>query len=169
MEVIEFGRLTPDVRAELEGHEEDPFDMAGSTLRYRPKEQHVALRAPDGRLAASTGLVPVEVEAGGRRFDAVGIGGVIVAAHYRGQGLARRIVAEALAKARTLGPDVAVLFCHEDRSGLYRKLGFADVSAEVRVAQPAGYAGMPQRMMWHGLTDDAVWPPGAVVLHSLPF
>jgi GNAT superfamily N-acetyltransferase len=169
VEVIEFGRLTPQLRAELEGDEDDPFDMAGSTLHYRAKEQHVALRAADGRLAASTGLVPVELEAGRVRFAAVGLGGVIVVARYRGQGLARRIVSEALARARTLGPDFAILFCREDRSGLYLKLGFADVGPDVLAEQPGGYVPVPLRMMWFGLTDGAVWPPGAVVLHGLPF
>ncbi len=52
MEVVEFGRLTAAQRRELEGDEEDPFDAAGFTLRYRPKERHVGLR-DDGSSAAN--------------------------------------------------------------------------------------------------------------------
>lgn len=169
VEVVEFERLTPELRAELEGEEEDPFDVGDTVLQFRPKERHVALRDDAGRLVASTGLLVVEVEAAGRLFGAVGFGGVIVNEHHRGQGLARRVVSEALSKARTLGPEFAILFCHDDRAGLYRKLGFASVGADVQVEQPEGYAAMPQRMMWRGLVPDAAWPPGPVLLHSLPF
>jgi hypothetical protein len=54
MEIGEFGRLRPAHRAELEADEDDPFDAAGSPLRYRPKEHHVALREARGPLVAST-------------------------------------------------------------------------------------------------------------------
>jgi predicted N-acetyltransferase YhbS len=75
----------------------------------------------------------------------VGLGGVIVKAEQRGRGLARQLLRAALRKARSLGPAFAILFCHEDRADLYRKLGFAEVSDEVVVRQPGGYAPMPQR------------------------
>src|ERR1039458_2304244 len=72
-----------------------------------------------------------------------GFGGVIVRADHRGRGLAREVAQAALAKARTLGPAFALLFCHEDRAGLYRKLGFAEIISEVVVKQPDGCAPMP--------------------------
>src|ERR1700737_160913 len=100
MEVVEFGRLTDAQRAELEGDERDPFDAEGATLRYRRKNRHVALRDDGGRLIASAGLVTTEVEVAGERFAAVGLGGVIVNAECRGRGLARRVVQEALDRAR---------------------------------------------------------------------
>jgi hypothetical protein len=52
MDVVECGRLNDNQRAELEGDEDDPFDAAGDTLRWRSKDRHVALRGPDGRLIA---------------------------------------------------------------------------------------------------------------------
>lgn len=170
MEIVEFGPLTPELRAELEGDELDPFDAAGDTLHYRGKDQHVALRDDLGRLIASTGMmVSVEIEVAGERFPVVGIGGVIVNARYRSRGFARTVVGAALDRARTFGPAFAILFCHEDRAGLYAKLGFDEVTAQVRVEQPDGYAEMKLLTMWRGLTAGAAWPEGPVTVHSLPF
>lgn len=169
MEIVEFGRLTTGQRAELEGDEDDPFDAAGTRLQFRAKEHHVALRSELGRLVASTGIVVVDVEVGVQRFGVVGLGGVIVNARHRGRGFAREVVEAALARARTLGPRCAILFCHPDRVGLYRRLGFAEVDDRVLVRQPGGYEPMAQRTMWRALAAGAVWPDGRVVVHSLPF
>jgi predicted N-acetyltransferase YhbS len=169
MEIVEFGRLRREQRAELEGDEDDPFDAAGSTLAYQPKDRHVGIHDDRGRLVASTGMLVVEVEVQAQRFSVVGFGGVIVRADHRGRGLAREIVQAALGKARTLGPAFALLFCHEDRAGLYRKLGFAEIISQVVVKQPDGCAPMPDRAMWQALHSHATWPDGAVIVHSLPF
>ncbi len=64
MEIIEFGDLTHDQRADLEGDEADPFDAAGATLVYQGKDRHVGLRTDEGRLVASTGMLLVDVEVG---------------------------------------------------------------------------------------------------------
>jgi predicted N-acetyltransferase YhbS len=169
VELVEFGRLSAARRAELEGEEIDPFGVSPVTLHFRPKERHVAFQDERGRLVASAGMVVAEVEVGGLRFAVVGFGGVIVNARHRGRGLARQVVEAALARARELGPTFAMLFCLPDRVGLYRRLGFVEVSAEVRVKQPDGYAPMPMHTMWRALRDDAEWPEGPVVLQSLPF
>ena len=169
METVEFGRLTAHHRRELEGAELDPFDSAGITLRYRPKEQHIALQDESGALVASTGMLIVDVEVEGVGFPVVGFGGVIVRASHRGRGLGREIVQAAVARACTLGPAFAMLFCHDDRAGLYRKLGFVDVGGVVLVEQPDGIATMPQRTMWLALRPGATWPPGGLVVNSLPF
>jgi predicted N-acetyltransferase YhbS len=169
MEFVEFGRLSDAHRAELEGDEDDPFDGARSPLTYQRKQRHVAIAGDDGRLIASTGMLVVEVEVASRRFPVIGLGGVIVTAANRGRGLAREVVEAALAIARTLGPAFALLFCHDDRAGLYRKLGFADVTGGVRVRQPAGYVTMPNRTMWRALQPDAQWPRGDLTVHGLPF
>jgi predicted N-acetyltransferase YhbS len=169
MDVIEFGRLTAVHTRALEGDECDPFDTAGVTLRFRPKDRHVGLQDESGDLVASAGMVLVEVEVNRERFPVVGLGGVIVRAQYRGRGLARTVVQAALASARLLGPQFAFLFCRDDRAGLYRKLGFVEVRDTVVVEQPDGPAAMPQRAMWLALHDEAVWPEGAVTVHSLPF
>jgi predicted GNAT family N-acyltransferase len=169
VEIVEFGPLTDELRAQLEGDETDPFDASGIDLRFRRKEHHVALRGRDGTLVASTGLLVVDVEVAPARFPVVGIGGVIVNEHWRGRGLARQVVEAALEKARTLGPDFALLFCHDDRAGLYLRLGFADVASAVRVEQPDGYASIPQRTMWRALHPQRAWPAGELTVLSLPF
>lgn len=169
MEIVEFGSLAPERRAELEGDEDDPFDAAGSTLRFRPKERHVALKDGRGRLVASTGLLMVDVEVAGARFPVIGLGGVIVNARYRGRGLAREVVEAALSKASRLGPAFAVLFCLPDRAGLYRRLGFSEIQSRVLIEQPQGFVPMPMVTMWRALAESARWPDGAVTVHSLPF
>jgi ribosomal protein S18 acetylase RimI-like enzyme len=170
MEIVRFGALTDTDRAQLEGDEPDPFDAAGIELAFRPKDRHVGLRDDAGRLVASAGFVLADVEVGGReRVGVLGIGGVIVAAAHRGQGLARRVVEEALAEGARLGPEYALLFCHEDRSGLYRKLGFSVLESPLAVLQPRGTTVLPQLAMWRRLTTTRAWPPGAAALQSLPF
>jgi predicted N-acetyltransferase YhbS len=169
MEVVEFGRLTDAQRAELEGDEHDPFDAEGTTLRFRPKDHHVALRDDRGRLIASAGLLTTEVEVAREHFTAVGLGGAIVNAECRGRGLARRVVQESLDRARTMGPAFVILFCHGDRVGLYERLGFSKVGSPVSVRQPDGFADMPQHMMWYPLHPQASWPTGIVIVHDLPF
>lgn len=169
VEIVEFGRLGQEQRAALEGDEDDPFDAAGSTLAYRPKECHVGIQDDRGQLVASTGMLVVDVEVPARRFSVVGLGGVIVRADHRGRGLAREVVQAALARARMLGPAFALLFCREDRVGLYRKLGFAEIISEVVVEQPDGCAAMPDHTMRQALRPHATWPDGPVIVRSLPF
>jgi ribosomal protein S18 acetylase RimI-like enzyme len=170
MEPTRFGELTDEDRAQLEGDEPDPFDAAGIDLAFRPKDRHVGIRDDDGRLVASAGFVLTEVEVDGReRLGVLGVGGVIVAAAHRGRGLARTVVEAALADGARLGPEYALLFSHEDRSGLYRKLGFEVLGSPIEVLQPRGTAIMPQLAMWRALTTCRPWPPGPAVLRSLPF
>jgi predicted N-acetyltransferase YhbS len=169
VDIVQFGPLTEPIRRELEGDEHDPFDATGTGLEFRAKDRHVGLRDDAGRLVASTGIVVVEVEVDDSRFAVVGLGGVIVNAHNRGRGLGRRVVETALTKARCLGPAFAMLFCHDNRAGLYCKIGFSPVNAEVLVRQPDGFASMPERTMWLPLRAELAWPSGRVVVHSLPF
>ena len=169
MELFEFAWLTEEQRAELEGEEEDPWDGAGIGLEWRPKERHVGLRDDSGRLIANAGLLVAEVEVGGRRFPVVGLGGVIVNADHRGRGLSLRVVQAALERATGLGPEFMLLFCHENRSGLYRRFGFEEVGAEVLVEHDGGHVVMPMRTMWRALLSQARWPAGRVVLLGLPF
>ena len=169
MEILDLGQLTDRQRAELEGAEDDPFDGAGVSLRFRPKDRHVAMRDAAGRLVASAGLTVAEVEVADQRIPVVGLGGVIVNADHRRRGLARQIVEEALDRARTMGPPFAILFCHADRVGLYARLAFVEIDDTVSVEQPDGFAPMPMRTMWRALHADASWPDGPVRVHSLPF
>ncbi|MFE7565116.1 GNAT family N-acetyltransferase [Kitasatospora sp. NPDC057500] len=155
--------------AEIFGDAQDAFGVAALGMTWRPKEHHVGIRAePGGRLVAHAGLVVLPVSVGGRRTDAVGLGGVAVAADRRGRGLARAVVDGALARARGLGPQLAFLFCRPDVAGLYARLGWRALEGPVEVEQPAGPVVMPLRTMWFPLHEGAQWPAGAVRLHSLP-
>src|SRR5437588_2603693 len=154
MELIEFEELSPDRRAELEGGEQNPFEVGDLPLRFQPKQHHMALQDDDGTLVASAGIVVAEAQVGEERFSVVGVGGVIVRRPFRGRGLAREVVEAALMRARELGPSFALLFCLESRVGLYRRLGFAEVEGEVRVRQPEGYEVMPLQTMWRALRPD---------------
>lgn len=169
MEIVDLGRLTDGERAELEGDEDDPFDGAGITLRFRPKDRHVAIPGSDGRLVASAGLTVAEVEVAAKRIPVVGVGGVIVNHNHRGCGLARQIVEEALSRARAMGPPFVILFCHDDRVGLYTRLGFVEITLPVSVKQAHSFETMPMRTMWFALHPDASWPDGPVRVHGLPF
>jgi predicted N-acetyltransferase YhbS len=172
VEVVEFGRLSGDQRAELEGDELDPFDerRIETKLQHRAKDRHVALRGSDGRLLASAGLLLADVQVGDRPvMPVVGIGGVIVAARCRGQGLGDRVIAEALERAGTLGPGLAILFCHRDRAGLYKRHGFAEIDPPVLVKQPAGFLEAPQVSMWRAIREGATFPAGRATVHSFPF
>jgi predicted GNAT family N-acyltransferase len=170
VEVIEFGSLTDAYRAELEGDEIDPFDARGTGLRWRRKERHVALKGDDGRLVASTGLLLAEIQVDdGPVTPVVGIGGVFVAAAHRGQGLANRVIVEALRRAAALGPDLVILFCHQDRAGLYVRHQFVEIPPPVLVQQPDGFVEIPQVGMWRALRERASLPRGQLKLLSLPF
>jgi predicted GNAT family N-acyltransferase len=170
MELVEFGRLTEELRAQLEGDEQDPWDAARITpMEWRRKEQHVGFRDEDGQLVASAGLLVADVEVGGTHFQVVGVGGVIVNRDSRGLGLSLPLLEAALAKAATLGPDFALLFCHQDRMGLYRRFGFEEVGAVVLAQGPHGQVEMPMRTMWRALRPGADWPEGRVVLQGRPF
>ena len=79
------------------------------------------------------------------------------------------MVVEALRRAATLGPALAILFCHRDRAGLYLRHEFAEIPPPVLVQQPGGFAEIPQVAMWRALREGASLSPGKVRLLSLPF
>ena len=170
VELIEFGRLSEQQYAELVGDENDPWDAGDSTLQWRPKDRHFAVRDDDGRLLAAAGLVVADVSFGDEQsMPVVGIGGVIVAAPHRGQGLGARVISEAVRQAHGLGPEIAMLFCHPDRAELYRRHGFVEVSGRVMADQPEGVVAMPPLTMWRALKGGVTLPDGVVKIHGLPF
>jgi predicted N-acetyltransferase YhbS len=166
---VAIGPLTPAQRDELMGGELMPFGTWGQGIEWRTKDLHVVVRDSDGRLTASTGLLLAEVDVAGRSFPVVGIGGVIVARTHRGRGLARAVVEGALRRAATMGPDLAMLFCHADKVALYDRLGFELLDAPVTVEQSTGPFTMPQHSMWRALRVGAGWPAGAVAVRGRPF
>jgi GNAT superfamily N-acetyltransferase len=168
--LVELDALPPEVRTALEGDEHDPFDAARiPPIAWRKKTHHVVAYGDDRRPIASTGTLVASVEVAGGRFEVVGVGGVLVNAQHRGHGLARIVVTAALDRAAPLGHDFAVLFCFEDRAGLYAKLGFAAVADAVTVEQPDGPLVIPQVTMWRPFRPGARWPDGPVTVLGQPF
>jgi GNAT superfamily N-acetyltransferase len=144
--------------------------MAGNTLTWRSKTSFVALAEPGGRLVACAGLVPAEIEpADHARISVVGVGGVIVAAPFRGRGIADRAITAALDRAATMGPEIAMLFCLRSRAGLYARHGFAEIDPPIRVEQPHGLVEIPQVGMWRALRPHIKLPNPPITLRGLPF
>jgi predicted GNAT family N-acyltransferase len=169
VELIEFGRLSEEQYAELVGDEADPWGAGGDDLAWRPKDRHVGLRGDDGRLVAAAGLVVVEVRFGEQPpIPVVGLGGVIVTAAYRGRGLGRRVITEALERAEEMGPEIAMLFCRAENVGLYRRHDFAEMPEPVFVDQPYGPVEISEAM-WRPLREGAPLPEGIAKVNGLPF
>jgi predicted GNAT family N-acyltransferase len=165
----EQGPLTTEEWDAIVAGEEDPFGADGIDLQWRPKERFFVLRGTEGRLAAATGLVVVEVEAGGEAFPVVGVGAVIVSKSQRGRGLMRRVLDAALEAAPSLGPDRAMLFCSPANVARYARFGFREIESRVVAQQPGGPVEMPPAAMWRPLRRGAAWPAGPVRLPGLPF
>jgi GNAT superfamily N-acetyltransferase len=170
VELVELGALTEQDWAALNDGEHEPFGPVGARLAWRPKDRHVGLRAPDGRLVAVAGaaVAAIEIE-GAQGFEVVGVGSVIVTRSLRGRGLMSRLFEPLMALAEGLGPDRAMLFCRPELVALYRRRGFNEIEAPVWVDQPGGRIEMPLAAMWRPLRAGAEWPPGRVDVRGLPF
>ncbi|GAA1222951.1 hypothetical protein GCM10009665_11490 [Kitasatospora nipponensis] len=165
--VLRLARYTRTEQNGILGDGADPFGVADTGLTWLPKEHHFGVTR-QGRLVAHAGLLRLPLSIGGAATEAVGVGGVAVAADQRGQGLARLVVAAALDHARTMGPRYGLLFCRPPLVPLYGRLGWHPIDEDVHVEQPIGPTLMPLRTLWTPLHPGAAWPPGPVRLHSLP-
>jgi GNAT superfamily N-acetyltransferase len=169
MEVLHVEDVSDEEGDELYDGEDDPFGGVGGGIRWRHKELHTVGRE-DGRMISHVGLTVAIAEVEATPFALVGVGGVLVARRERGRGRLRPVFEAALARAQTLGPRVALLFCAARNEWLYERYGFRALADPVTVDQPGeGSAVMPTSAMWRPLAEGAVWPPGAVRLRSLPF
>src|SRR5689334_18188837 len=119
--------------------------MGDHTGEWRRKEFHTVVYE-DGRAIAHVGLTLADVEIGDARFQAVGVGGVIVNRDYRGQGRLRPLLEAAL--ARDLGPDRALLFCLPKNAPIYERFGFTRIAAPVVAG---GQDMSPDVAMWKPL------------------
>jgi predicted GNAT family N-acyltransferase len=171
MKLVKLGRLTEQDWDELLAGEHEPFGPQGARLAWRPKDVHIALRAPDGRLVAVAGaLIAGVAVAGAVRFDVVGIGSVIVTRSLRGTGLVSRVLEPLLSLAEQMGPDRAMLFCRPGLVPLYRRFGFREITASVHADQPHGRIEMPPAAMWRPLAEGcSEWPRGRVDVLGEPF
>ncbi|MFH8573730.1 GNAT family N-acetyltransferase [Streptomyces sp. NPDC017993] len=166
--VVRLPRYTRTEQDEILGDGDDPFGVAATGLTWLPKEEHFGIRYGD-RLVAHAGLLRLPVAVGDIETEVVGIGGVAVAPDMQGQGLARLVVTAALAHARTMGPQHALLFCRPPLVPLYQRLGWHPLDKDVLVEQPESrLVTMPLRTMVTPLRDNAYWPSEPVRLHSLP-
>jgi GNAT superfamily N-acetyltransferase len=163
--VIEhIGPLSSEFWDALIGGEVDPFGVGDDATEWGHKDHWTVLY--DGeRPIAAVGLVVASTDHG----DTVGVGGVIVAREYRGQGRLRPVLDAALERAATLGPDTAMLFCAPHNVGLYERFGFVEILAPVTVDQPDGPKVMPPHAMWRPLREGAAWRDGPVRVRGLPF
>jgi predicted GNAT family N-acyltransferase len=171
MEVLELGPLTEHDWDNVLDGEREPFGPEGARLKWRPKDRHVVLRAPDGGIVAVAGALVAEVtvEAAGR-FEVVGIGSVIVTRRLRGTGLMLLVFEPLLRLAERMGPDRAMLFCRSELVALYRRFAFTVITGPVRADQPDGQIEMPQVAMWRPLHEGvSEWPPGRVDVLGQPF
>jgi hypothetical protein len=79
------------------------------------------------------------------------------------------VIGEALRRAATLGPAVAMLFCRRELAGLYERHRFVEIDPPVMVHQPDGFVEMPLVSMWRPLHEGMTLPSGPLTLHDLPF
>jgi GNAT superfamily N-acetyltransferase len=170
MEQVTLSKLTENDWTALIDGERQPWGADGEGLQWGEKDTYLALRRADGRLVAVAGAVVTTVgPQHGSDFQVVGLGSLFITRAQRGAGLMARLVEPLLGIARELGPDRAMLFCNPGLVGLYRRLGFNEITAPVWVAQPHAEVQMPLRAMWLALRAGAEWPAGAVHVRGLPF
>jgi predicted GNAT family N-acyltransferase len=171
MELVELGALTEQDWDELQDGEHEPFGSVGARLAWRPKDRHIGMRAPDGRLVAAAGAVIADVQVDGAAgFQVVGLGSLIVTRSLRGGGLMSRVVEPLLRLAEDMGPDRAMIFCRSELVALYRRMAFIEITAPVWADQPEGRIEIPLAAMWRALRERAPeWPPGRVDVQGLPF
>jgi GNAT superfamily N-acetyltransferase len=146
--------------------ENDPFGLAGETIKWRDKTYHTVQYEGD-RPIGHVGLLVAPVHAGEETFDVVGVGGVIITRTHRGQGLLRALLEAAL--ARDLGPERALLWCTRANAAIYSRLGFLELEVPVTVEQPAGPYAVTVPTMWRPLRAGVTWPAGDVRVPGLPF
>ncbi|MFD8208885.1 GNAT family N-acetyltransferase [Streptomyces sp. NPDC059695] len=166
--VVRLPAYTKTDQEEILGESDDPFGVASAGLTWLPKDEHFGIRH-EGRLVAHAGLLRLPVAIGATRTEVMGVGGVAVAPGMQGRGLARLVVAAALAHARGMGPRHALLFCRPPLVPLYQRLGWHLLEEDVLVEQPEGrLVPMPLRTMTTPLHDGARPVSEAVRLFSLP-
>ena len=171
MRLVELESMSDERWQELGAEEPDAWGGgAGETWEWREKDLHLGLLDHTGRLVATAeaARISLAVEGAGS-FDVVGVGGVFVRAPERGGGLMRRIVTELLERARDMGPERAMLFCHGHLASVYASFGFIEIPDPVWAEQPAGRQQVPLGAMWLALHGRPGWPRGRVDVEGLPF
>ena len=122
---IEFRRFREDELEQAWEMDQEAFNSADSDRErfmdyVDPPRMHGAFVS--GRAVAMTNVLPCVHHFGGRRVEAGGVSSVTVAPDYRGQGLASRVLADAITGMRTHGEVVSSLYPANSR--LYREMGW---------------------------------------------
>jgi predicted acetyltransferase len=122
---IEFRRFREDELEQAWEMDREAFNSADSGrerfMDYSdPSRMHGAFVS--GRAVAMTNVLPCVHYFGGRRVEAGGVSSVTVTPDYRGQGLASRILADAITGMRNHGEVVSSLYPANSR--LYREMGW---------------------------------------------
>ncbi len=101
------------------------------------------LETQEGKVAAHLGVVEREVCFGSEAVRIGGLQNVFVATPFRGQGLARRLLAAAGAEMRRRGADAGLLFCKPALEPLYARNGWATLPGQMGVRVDAVGAEHP--------------------------
>ena len=134
MRLVELDPHAEPYWEELLAGEQEPWGGSGEQLTWRDKTRNIGLRDDDGRLLAAGGAVLAELHtAANQRFAVVGLGGLVVRASARGQGLARRLATDLLELARGFPAERAMLFCKPELTALYSDFGFREIADPVWV------------------------------------
>lgn len=83
-----------------------------------------ALVAQDGKVIAHLGVVQRRITVGGSPVEVAGIQNVCVLDEHRGRGFCRKMLAAAMAEARSRGVDFGLLFCVAELVSVYERCGW---------------------------------------------
>jgi aminoglycoside 2'-N-acetyltransferase I len=165
---IELARsISAEDAAEIAGWGRDPAGVGFLNLVWRPKEQHVLVRA-GGQLVSRAGLLKHPLSLSGRSRTVAGVGGVVTRPDSRRRGYARTALTRAHdTMCGDWSVDFGLLFCLPVLESFYRRLGWWAVDPVI-LDQPTGAVVAPLLTMVHTCRSLS-WPSREVKLASLPW
>jgi GNAT superfamily N-acetyltransferase len=157
MDVVERSRFSDAEAALLSVGETDPYGTDHLAISWAPKDHHVLL-SDEGQIVAHAGYLSIQVEADDVRMPGVGLGGVMVHASLRGQGIGTRLIQETMVRMGRIGNPFALLFCRDVRLPFYERMGWRQVLPGVTVDQEQSQMTMPLLTCWFSF-DERYGPP----------
>ncbi|MGW8484398.1 GNAT family N-acetyltransferase [Microbacterium sp. NPDC055903] len=136
---------------------------------YAPHDVHV-IASVDGAVIGHVGWARREIEVGSGILTIGGVGGVLVAEHARGNGLARELMAQAVRAMRAdRGIEFGYLGCREEVAPFYAACGWRRIAAVERSISRDGdvalqAAGAP--IMVRSVEGERSWPVGDIDLRG---
>jgi GNAT superfamily N-acetyltransferase len=123
----------------------------------------------EGELIGRVGVLSRTISVGGAPVAVGGITGVVTEPDYRGRGVARTLVAHALAFLRDEQHlPLVMLTCNRKLGPLYEKLGWRVVEGPTVYAQPDGPRTCPGLTMVSE-SGSISWPDGRIDMRGLPW